>query len=137
VPDSPMPAIPKPVGDLIDVLRTMLIVNSRDEKWLRKDRQVTIQYEFAEEEGDFPYHCRLAGAAWTFEPGSLPDEECDIIMLTSAESLSRILHGQLGGREAITSGKMNLRKAPPMPTLLLLRAMFNRYTKAEARGTLP
>lgn len=121
------------MDELVGVLRTMLIVNSRDPKWLRRGRKITVQYEFP---GHGAYWCRAEGPDWVLEPGSLPDEECDIVVRTSPEALHGILHGSLGGREAMVSGRLSLRKAPAMPTLLVLRAMFNRYTKAAARGQL-
>lgn len=120
------------LDDLVGVLRTMLIVNSRDPKWLRRGKRITVQYEFP----DGACWCRAEGPDWTLEPGSLPDEQCDIVVRTSPDVLYGILHGSLGGREAMVSGKLRLRKAPPMPMLLVMRAMFNRYTKAAARGQL-
>ena len=121
------------VDDVVGVLRTMLIVNSRDPKWLKRGKKITVQYEFPEHGA---YWCRADGPDWTLEPGSLPDEQCDIVIRTSPDVLYGLLHGSLGGREMMTSGKLSLRKAPPMPMLLVMRAMFNRYTKAVTRGGL-
>ena len=123
--------------DVLGTLRAMLAVNSGDPGWLRRSRRITVQYEFSDGDRVHPYHCRLDGPQWTLAPGALPDADCDVIVATAPATLQGILRGSLGGREAMVSGRLRLRKAPSMPMLLVLRGMFNRYTKALARGTLP
>ncbi len=135
-PKMQEPGIPESVRDLVKVLRAILTISSRDEKLLKRATSITIQYELLEGEGVYPYYCRSDGAHWELAPGSLPEEECDIIVRTFAEDLTEILQGGLSGREAIASGKMSLRKAPSMPMLLVMRAMYNRYAKAQTAGRL-
>jgi hypothetical protein len=125
------------LDDVLGTLRAMLAVNSSDPGWLRRSRRITVQYEFLDGDRIRPYHCRVDGPMWTLRPGALPDGDCDVIVATAPATLHGILHGSLGGREAMVSGRLRLRKAPSMPMLLVMRGMFNRYTKAVARGTLP
>ncbi|MEN3361638.1 MAG: hypothetical protein V7637_5620 [Mycobacteriales bacterium] len=133
-PDAPVDVT---LDEVLDTLRTMLVITSTDPKWLRRGRQITVQYEFTDGDRSLPYHCRSEGPKWTLVPGALPDSDCDVIVATAPATLHGILHGELGGREAMVSGRLRLRKAPSMPMLLVMRGMFNRYTKAAARGTLP
>jgi hypothetical protein len=137
-PDVPVDVpVDVTLDDVLDTLRTMLVITSNDPKWLRRGRRITVQYEFEDGGRSLPYHCRSDGPKWTLTPGALPDGDCDVIVATTPATLHGILHGELGGREAMVSGRLRLRKAPSMPMLLVMRGMFNRYTKAAARGTLP
>jgi putative sterol carrier protein len=122
------------VESILGDIRTMLELNSVNEKWLKKRRRISVQYEFTVGDATHSYYCVADGPRWTFTEGTLPESECDVILETTPDILSDILHGRLGGREAIVSGKLNMRRAPSMPMLLMMRGMFNRYQKAVARG---
>jgi putative sterol carrier protein len=135
--DAATSTVPGPVADLVGVLCTALVLSAGDDKWTKQDKRVTIQYELLHEQDVYPYYSWLDGSEWAFKPGSLPDDETDIIVRTEATILGDILSGRLDGREAITSGKMSLRKAPPMPMLMVMRGIFMRYAKAQARGLVP
>jgi putative sterol carrier protein len=137
VADAETITVPASVTELVNVLRTALVVSARDDTWIKQAKKVTIQYELLHEGEAYPYYSWLDGADWAFEPGTLPDDECDIILSSAADTLGEILSGRIDGREAITSGRMTLRKAPPMPLLMVMRGIFMRYAKAQARGTVP
>ena len=137
MPDTQAPAVPDSVTDLVDVLRTALVVSARDDVWIKQARKITIQYELLHEDEVYPYYTWLDGADWAFEPGYLPADDCDIVLRAADDILGEILSGAIDGREAITSGRMFLTKAPPMPLLMVMRGIFMRYAKAQARGTVP
>ena len=70
-------------------------------------------------------------------PGAVPHDEVDIVIRAEPSTLHRLTSGELNGREAIVSGLLDIRKAPSMPKLLLMRGLFNQYKKAQARGAVP
>jgi hypothetical protein len=121
---------------ILEKLRAMTTIGSGDALWARRANDIAIQYEFAEPDGLRTYHSRVQGTSWTFGEGALADEECDVILRTTPQVLDDVLTGVAGGREAMLNGQLSMRKAPSHPKLLQMRAIFNRYTKSQARGDL-
>lgn len=127
----------------VETIRSMLEITAANPKWINRNRSICVQYEFPaqdgvggnDEDGDSARSIvtRIDRDRWELIEGTVPDEECDVIVTASAATLYGILHGELGGREAMVSGRMNLRKAPSVRNLLLMRAMFNMYTKSVLR----
>ena len=68
------------------------------------------------------------------EEGGIPYDDADIVIRTEPLTLHRLTNGDLGGREAIVSGRLDIRKAPSMPKLLFMRSLFNGYKKARLRA---
>lgn len=122
--------------DIVTVLRAMTEVGAEDPTWARRGRDITLQYEFVVDGEVHAFHTKARGTEWTFAEGALADEECDVILRTAPNVLHEVLLGVTNGREAMLSGQLSMRKAPNHPDLLLMRAMFNRYTKSRERGTL-
>lgn len=121
------------LDEVLDVLGEMMAFNSADPRG--NGKQVTVQYEFVTPSGVSPYYCRASGADWELAQGSLPDGDADVILRATPQALLAIIKGEVGGREAVMSGALDLRKAPSMPKLIAMRGMFNRYAKAQARRT--
>jgi len=94
---------------------------------------VTVLYELSDGDGFRSYHTRIAGDESRFAEGALDYAECDVVIRTTPEALHRILAGELAGREAVMSGALDIRKVPSMQKLMVLRALFSRYTKARRR----
>lgn len=118
----------------IETIRSMLDITAANPKWISRGRSICVQYEFPWEDTARAYVTRIDRDHWEMTEGAAPDDECDVIVAASAETLFGILHGELGGREAMVSGRMDLRKAPSVRNLLLMRSMFNLYTKSVLRG---
>jgi putative sterol carrier protein len=130
------PADQESLAGIAETLRAMTAVGARDRLWLRRKKDITIQYEFVDGETVHAFHSAVHGTDWQFGEGAKPDEECDVILRTTPKALSEVLTGVTGGREAMLNGTLSMRKAPSHPKLLLMRAIFNRYTKAQERGEL-
>jgi putative sterol carrier protein len=124
------------LAGIVETLKAMTAVGARDRLWLRRKKDITIQYEFVDGDAVHAFHSAVHGTDWTFGEGAQPDEDCDVILRTTPKVLSEVLTGVTGGREAMLSGALSMRKAPSHPKLLLMRAIFNRYTKAQERGEL-
>ncbi|GAA4548928.1 hypothetical protein [Amycolatopsis samaneae] len=121
---------------VLEILRAMHRITAEDPIWLRRGRRITILYEF-EVDGELrSFRSTAEGSDWSFTEGTLSDDECNIVLRTDPAALYEVLHGVTGGREAMLSGRLSMRKDPEFPDLLLMRAMFNRYTKAKERGVL-
>lgn len=118
----------------IATIRSMLEITAANPKWINRNRAICVQYEFPGEDGVRSYATRIDRDRWELIEGAVPDDECDVIVTASAETLYGILQGDLGGREAMVSGRMDLRKAPSVRNLLVMRAMFNMYTKSVQRA---
>lgn len=127
---------PATLDDIVRTLREMTAVGARDRLWLRRKKYITIQYEFEDGDAVHAYHSSVQGTEWNFGEGALPDEECDVILRTTPQVLHDVLKGVTGGREAMLNGQLVMRKGPNHPKLLLMRAIFNRYTKSQERGEL-
>jgi hypothetical protein len=134
--DAPAAGPETGLAEIVEIMRRMYEVSTSDPIWLRRKKSITIQYEFVVDGALVVYHGTANGRDWSFDEGALPDEDCDVIMRTSPAVLNDVLFGVSGGREAMLSGEMSMRKAPDHPNLLLMRAMFNRYTKFQERGEL-
>jgi hypothetical protein len=119
-------------------LRAMLDVASTSPSLVQRTlkQPLTVSYEFLDQDAIRPFHLRLAGGVGTLQEGALDYEQCDVVVRTTPLALHRILNGDLGGREAVVSGILDVRKAPSMAKLMQLRALFNRYLKARKRGEL-
>jgi hypothetical protein len=126
------------VEEIVAELRTMLDLGRTSPSVVRRTQRqpLTVAYEFVDADGVHPYHLRIAAGAGTLTAGALSHDEADIVVRTSPTAMHRLLNGDLGGREAVVSGILDLRKAPSMPKLLVLRALFNTYLKAHKRGAL-
>ena len=135
-PDADSLADAGSLDEIVQTLRAMTAVGARDRLWLRRKKDITIQYEFADGGQLHIFHSSVHGTDWQFAEGALPDEDCDVILRTTPSVLQNVLQGVTGGREAMLSGQLSMRKAPSHPKLLLMRAIFNRYTKAQERGEL-
>ena len=122
--------------EIVAELSEMLMLGADSPSIVRRTRNggLTVLHELRDGERIVPYHYRLVAGVGTLAPGALQYEDCDIVIRTTPTALHRILSGELGGREAVASGLLDLRKAPSMPKLLILRALFNRYLKAHKRG---
>jgi hypothetical protein len=99
--------------------------------------RLCILYEFtdpaAPRTAAEPYVLRIEGERRTVEPGPVPFEQADIVIRTTPTALHRITNGDLGSREAMAGGLLDIRKAPSMPKLLLMRSLFNTYKKSRRR----
>jgi hypothetical protein len=67
-------------------------------------------------------------------PGAVAYDDADVVIRAEPITLHRLTSGDLSGREAIVGGLLDIRKAPSLPKLLQMRALFNRYKKALQRG---
>jgi putative sterol carrier protein len=124
------------LDDIVQRLAEMTAIGARDRLWLRRQKNIVIQYEFTDDDALHTYHSVVHGTEWKFGEGALPDQDCDVILRTTPTVLRDVLAGVTGGREAMLSGRLAMRKGPSHPKLLLMRAIFNRYTKAQERGEL-
>lgn len=129
------PAEPEPaeLAEVLGTLRAMLAFNCGDPR--ARGKPVAVQYEFVTPSGPVSYYCTCRDDEWDLRAGTLPAGHADVIIRTAPDALLAVISGTLGGREAVMSGRMDLRKAPSMPKLLAMRGMFNRYAKAQARRT--
>ena len=95
---------------------------------------LTVLYEFQTGAGQEAPHVMTVGEQTrSVRPGSVPYDEADIVIRTEPLTLHRLTSGELNGREAIVSGLLDIRKAPSVTKLLLMRGLFNQYKKAQAR----
>lgn len=131
---------PRTVADVVTELSEMVEVSRTSPTITQRllGSTLTILYEFQGPEGGCePYVLRIGGDDWSVRPGRIAPEQADIVIGTTPDTLHRLTNGELGGREAMVSGLLDIRKAPAMPKLLLMRALFNRHKKARQRGELP
>jgi hypothetical protein len=99
---------------------------------------LTVLYEFQAPGGEaVPYLLAVGRDRRAIEPGAVPYDEADIVIRAEPVTLRRLTSGDLSGREAIVGGLLDIRKAPSLPKLLLMRSLFNRYKKALQRGEIP
>ncbi|HEX5121115.1 MAG TPA: hypothetical protein VFW65_38510 [Pseudonocardiaceae bacterium] len=124
------------LAGIVETLKAMTAVGARDRLWMRRKKNITIQYEFVADDAVHTYHSWVHDSDWKFGEGALADDDCDVILRTTPQVLNEVLTGVTGGREAMLNGTLSMRKAPSHPKLLLMRAIFNRYTKASERGDL-
>jgi hypothetical protein len=93
---------------------------------------LTVLFEFPE-----PYTMVVTGDDRRVEEGGVPYEDADVVIRAEPLTLHRLTSGELGGREAIVGGLLDIRKAPELSKLLLMRGLFNVHKKARARGEAP
>jgi hypothetical protein len=135
------------VEQIVAELRDMLTV-TRDSPTLAQrltGKDLTVLYEFigtAEEAADsedgagniHPHVMYVGTAERGVRAGAVPYDEVDIVIRALPLTLHRLTSGELNGREAIVSGMLDIRKAPSLPRLLLMRGLFNQYKKLRARN---
>ncbi|PRX46634.1 hypothetical protein B0I33_107211 [Prauserella shujinwangii] len=128
------------VDEIVGELREMIEVSLRNPTTLRRllGNSIVIQYQFVRPGGDVvPYVLTVADGRGGVEPGEVPEQDADLVIRTEPITQHRITSGELGGREAVVSGMLDIRKAPSMPKLVFLRSMFNQYKKARLRADPP
>ena len=135
---------PMTIADIAAELDEMLESSRRNPTLTQRllGQRLTVLYEFIppEEAADadpttVPYLLTMAPENSTVEAVAAPYDEVDVVVRATPDTLHRVTNGQLGGREAMVSGLLDIRKAPSMPKLLLLRAMFNAHKKARLRAS--
>lgn len=129
--------MPMTVTEIVAELRGMLALAGDSPSIVRRTQRsaLTVLHELVDDRGEIvPWSYRLAAGVGTLTPGALDYDACDIVIRTTPADLHRILSGELGGREAVVSGILDLRKAPSMAKLLVMRALFNRYLKLRRGG---
>jgi hypothetical protein len=127
------------VDEIVLELRRMLEVSKGSATLAQRlaGNALTVLYEFQAPGGAVPYLLTVGRDRRAIEPGAVPYDEADIVIRAEPVTLHRITSGDLSGREAIVGGLLDIRKAPSLPKLLLMRSLFNRYKKALQRGEIP
>lgn len=128
------------IQDLVAELREMAALGRQHQTLARRllGQNLRIRYELLPAAGEppVPYLMTVTAERSAVEPADPPYDDVDIVVRATPETMHRVINGGLGGREAMVSGLLELRKAPSMPKLLLMKGLFNRYKKARARGEL-
>lgn len=134
--DTPTSTPTPTPAEIAEQLQAMLAVSQASPGFAQRmtHRSVVVQFELVADGDVVPYHLWLSGVDGAVSPGARDHDDCDIVIRTDPATLHRLLEGELGGREAIISGRLDIRKAPSMPKLLVMRSLFNRYTKARRSG---
>jgi hypothetical protein len=125
------------VGEAVAELRDMLAASERNTTISGRlaKGSLSVLYEFQAEDGSVEsYVMRIQPGMRGVEEGGIPYDDADIVIRTEPLTLHRLTNGDLGGREAIVSGRLDIRKAPSMPKLLFMRSLFNGYKKARLRA---
>jgi hypothetical protein len=128
------------VDEIVGELRQMLDVSKGSATLAQRlaGGTLTVLYEFRVPGGDpVPYVLAVGADRRAIEPGAVPYDDADIVIAAEPVTLHRLTSGDLSGREAIVGGLLDIRKAPSLPKLLLMRSLFNRYKKALQRGEVP
>jgi putative sterol carrier protein len=120
---------------IVKHLEEIAVLTANDHHFVRFAtlNNVKIVYEFVEDQQIIPYCFILEGGNASLRQGTMDYDKCDVVIRTTPETLYKILNGQFGSREAIISGKLDIRKGPSLTKLLVLRAIFNRYRKSKLR----
>ncbi len=126
------------IEEIIGELRAMIEHNKTNPGIIQRAFNIplTVLYEFNVNGKIESYYFTLQGNVGSLDPGALPYDESDVVIRTTPDAVHQILDGTLSGREAVVSGRMEVIKAPSMPKLLMMRAMFNRYRKS-VKGIKP
>lgn len=96
---------------------------------------LSICYDFVAPDGAHaPHLMRISEEERSIRPLPEVDQDADIVLRATPGTLHDLTSGDLSGREAIMSGRLDIRKAPSLPKLLMMRGLFNQYKKALARG---
>jgi hypothetical protein len=124
------------IDDIVGELRQMLDVSSGNPTLLQRlGNGLTVLYEFSVPDGDpVPYLMTVRPQERSVTPGAVAYDDADVVIRAEPITLHRLTSGDLSGREAIVGGLLDIRKAPSLPKLLQMRALFNRYKKALQRG---
>ena len=124
------------IDDIVGELRQMLDVSSGNPTLLQRlGTGLTVLYEFSVPDGDpVPYLMTVRPQERSVTPGAVAYDDADVVIRAEPITLHRLTSGDLSGREAIVGGLLDIRKAPSLPKLLQMRALFNRYKKALQRG---
>ena len=125
------------VDEIVVELRQMLAVSRGNTSLADRlgRRNLTVLYEFLVPDAEpVPYLLTVGREVRSIEPGAVPYDDADIVIRAEPTTLHRLTSGDLSGREAIVGGLLDIRKAPSLPKLLQMRALFNRYKKALHRG---
>lgn len=124
------------IDDIVGELRQMLDVSSGNPTLMQRlGNGLTVLYEFSVPDGDpVPYLMTVRPQERSVTPGAVAYDDADVVIRAEPITLHRLTSGDLSGREAIVGGLLDIRKAPSLPKLLQMRALFNRYKKALQRG---
>lgn len=124
------------IDDIVGELRQMLDVSGGNPTLLQRlGAGLTVLYEFTVPGGDpVPYLMTVRPQERSVTPGAVDYAAADVVIRAEPITLHRLTSGDLSGREAIVGGLLDIRKAPSLPKLLQMRALFNRYKKALQRG---
>lgn len=136
-----MPAMT--IEDIAAELKDMLEATLRNPTVIQRilRQRLTVLYEFlppdaAETDSEppiVPYLLVISPERSGVTAASAPYQDVDVVVRTTPDTLHRVTNGELGGREAVVSGQLDIRKVPSMPKLLLLRALFNVHKKSRLR----
>ncbi|MFC5753275.1 hypothetical protein [Actinomadura rugatobispora] len=121
-------------ADVVAELREIVAAGRGNDTLARRleGGSLIVLFEFPE-----PYTMRVSGDDRRVDEGGVPYEDADVVIRAEPLTLHRLTSGELGGREAIVGGLLDIRKAPELNKLLLMRGMFNVHKKARARGEAP
>ncbi|XVQ09497.1 hypothetical protein ACQP1W_44380 [Spirillospora sp. CA-255316] len=135
-PTSPEKTAPESMtaADVVAELREIVAAGRGNDTLARRleGGSLTVLFEFPE-----PYTMVVTGDDRRVDEGGVPYEDADVVIRAEPLTLHRLTSGELGGREAIVGGLLDIRKAPELSKLLLMRGMFNVHKKARARGEAP
>ncbi|HVF20914.1 MAG TPA: hypothetical protein VNA14_11830 [Mycobacteriales bacterium] len=96
---------------------------------------LSVRYELVDDDGAVrPYVMRVDGDGCAIAEAGAAAAAEDIVIRTDPTTLHRVLTGGLSGRDAIVGGRLDIRRLPSMPKLLLMRSLFTRYQKTVRRG---
>ena len=132
------------VDQIVAELDEMLVVTSNSPTLAQRlsGKELTVLYEFIAATGEDgeptiqPYVMHVSRAERGVRPGAVPYDTVDIVIRALPLTLHRLTSGELNGREAIVSGMLDIRKAPSLPRLLMMRGLFNQYKKMRARNQI-
>lgn len=136
---------PTTIAQIAAQLEEMLVAYQQNPTLTRRllGQRLRVLYEFlphehgAQHQEIVTYLLAIEPDRASVERRSAPYDEVDVVVRTTPDTLRRVTSGELGGREAMVSGLLDLRKTPSMPKLLLMRALFTAYKKARLRATEP
>lgn len=126
-----------PVAEIVASLQEMLDVSRGSATLAQRlaGGSLSVLYEFQAPDAALePYTLTVAGDERALVAGSVPYDQADIVIRCEPLTLHRLVSGELGGREAIVGGLLDIRRAPSLPKLLLMRSLLNRYKKARQRA---
>lgn len=132
-PESTAPSMT--IAELVAELEDMLEAtraNSSILSRLGSDR-MSVCYELVDVDGTVhPYLMSINGTDRHVRALDEVDEDADVVLRATPMTLHNVTTGAMGGRDAIMSGQMDIKKAPSLPKLLVMRGLFNQYKKVRA-----